>query len=674
MAVDCRMAATARLPRGVAAGSIVTVRGSAMATARGLRLTVDTVLAAPRTDRLRTWRARTGATIDRLFGANAALVRALVIADQDGITPAVRDRFADAGLVHMLSVSGMHVAIIASALLTLTAAMRLSPSVGALLTLLLIGVYVAMLGAPAPAVRSAVMLITVMGSRWSQRPLHEWTALALGAALPTVEPLVVLDLGWQLSVSGMAALVAARAMLRRLSIPPTYAPKVTGRPPSALERALTQAQRRGFTWMRAQRGVTRWLMRETVTGVVATLVTAPLIAWTFGRVSVLAPLTNIVAGPIVAFLQPALFLALLLSWCAPLAQLVADATTLPMRLLDGIAASGAAVPYAVLHVAPTRAAALCVGLASLAVVRATATRRAAPWIRVAAFALTLAVWLPALAGGSGRLEVHMLDVGQGDAFALRTPHGRWILIDAGPSWDGGDAGRRIVVPYVQRRGGPVALMIMSHAHEDHVGGAASIIAALAPRQWWEPAFVTTGSGYRNALNALRRNGEAWRRVRPGQRWQLDGVTLEVLAPDSVWTAAQVDANETSVVLRVAYGQRRFLFTGDAEGQEEAWLLRQFPVEALRADVLKLGHHGSKTSSGEAFVNAVSPLVGLVSVGAGNRYRHPSPEVLARFAAKRIPLLRTDRDGVVVVRTDGHVLEAEANGDRWIIPPREAPRK
>ncbi|QJR35282.1 DNA internalization-related competence protein ComEC/Rec2 [Gemmatimonas groenlandica] len=665
----CTVAASVRLAGGVLrAGDIAVVRGRALATDRGVRLAADSAEVPIGRDWLRAARGRTGETIDRLFGERAALVRALVIADQDGIATAVRDRFADAGLVHMLSVSGMHVAIIASALLTITAAMRLPATVGAVASLALILAYVAMLGAPAPAVRSAVMLLTVMLSTAWQRPVHEWTALALGAVIPTVQPLVVLDLGWQLSVSGMAALVAARAILRRwqpyaLALPPSSRGGLSG----VWRAALRDTQR----WLVTRRGIARWLVRETITGVVATVVTAPLIAWTFGRVSVLAPLTNILAGPLVAFLQPALFLALLASPLDPMAKIIADASALPIALLDRIAAAAAAMPYAVVHVAPTLSAAIGAGLASVAVVRATAARRAGPWLRLAVAALVLAVWLPTLTVGAGVLELHMIDVGQGDAFALRTPRGRWVLIDAGPSWDGGDAGRRAVIPYVQRRGGAVALMVLSHAHEDHVGGAASVITALSPRQWWEPAFVTSSSGYRKALVALRDSGQPWRRVHPGQRWQLDGVSIEVLAPDSTWTAMQHDANETSVVLRVSYGRRRFLFMGDAEQQEERWLLDRLPDGALRADVLKLGHHGSRTSSGPDFVRAVDPLVGLVSVGAGNSYRHPSPEVLERFANRRVPLLRSDLEGAVVVSTNGQWLDVTAHGDRWRIPERPA---
>jgi len=659
-----------RMPNPLPAGAVVMVQGDALATDRGVRLNVDTVHAVVGREWRRAARGRAGATIDRLFGSRAPLVRALVIADQDGIATSVRDRFADAGLVHMLSVSGMHVAIIASALLTITAALRLPSVLGALVSLALVLAYVIMLGAPAPAVRSAVMLFTVMLSKAWQRPLHDWTALALGATIPTVHPLVVLDLGWQLSVSGMAALVAARAIWRRWQAYALALPlSSTGGAPVGWRRALRRLQR----WLVRQRGVSRWLARETLTGVVATVATAPLIAWTFGRVSVLAPITNILAGPIVAFLQPALFLALVASPVDPLAQIIADASAWPIQLLDRIAAHAAAIPFAVFHVAPTLPTALAGGVASVALIRATAARRAGPWMQLSAVALVAAAGLPFVTVGPGVLELHMLDVGQGDALALRTPRGRWILIDAGPSWDGGDAGRRTVIPYVQRRGGPVVLMVLSHAHEDHVGGAASVITSLAPRQWWEPAFVTSSSGYRHALAALRARALPWRRVQPGQRWQLDGVTLDVLAPDSAWTTAQVDANETSVVLRVSYGRRRFLFMGDAEQQEEAWLLNQLPAEALRADVLKLGHHGSRTSSGLDFVRAVAPRVGLVSVGAGNRYGHPSLEVLDRFAALQVPLLRSDRDGTVVIRTNGHWLDASAQGDQWRVPERPSER-
>ncbi len=633
-------------------GAIVTTDGDARRTDHGL-LVDATVTPTGNAERLRAWRGHTGETIDTLFRQNAPLVRALLIADQRAIAPDVRDRFADAGLVHMLSISGLHVAIIAGALLTLASAARIPKRYATPAALLTVLVYVATLGFPPPAVRSMVMLATVAITEHWQRPVHPWTALALGAALPTIQPDVVLDLGWQLSVGGMAALVSARALIRRLR---------TTEIRSLHSRTLRASLRR----FRALTGWRAAVTRELITGVVATLVTAPLIAWTFGRVSIIAPLSNIAAGPLVALLQPALFLALVLAPLRPLAQLVADASALPIALLDRVAKLAAAVPYASLHIAPTFTGACCATIASASFVRATASRRWTPGLLIATAALTLAIWSPACTRGSGNFELHLLDVGQGDAIALRTPHGQWVLVDAGRRWDGGDAGRRVVVPYIQRLRGPVAAFVMSHAHDDHVGGAESVIQALHPARWWEPAFVTTSSAYRASLAELRSEHTPWQRVHPGDAMHIDGVDFQVLAPDSTWTAEQHDANETSVVLRVQYREKVFLLTGDAEANEEAWIIAHTPADQLRADVLKVGHHGSRTSSTPRFLDAVRPSLGLVSVGEGNHYGHPSPQTLGAFATRGIPILRTDREGAIVVSTDGHSITVSSRQDTWTL--------
>jgi competence protein ComEC len=641
-------------------GHALAVRGQAQVTPRGLALRDVDVLHVGDRDLLRASRAWAAHTIDTLFGARAPLVRALLIADQDGIPATLRDRYADAGLVHVLSVSGMHVAIIASALLTLGSLLRVSRRHTELFAMAAVILYVVTLGCPPPAVRSAVMLVVMaLATRW-QRPLHDWTALALGAVVPTVDPLVVTDLGWQLSVGGMAALVAARALKRSWR---QWAVRVR-------DAALAPPERLAH-WLITRRGIGEWFVSEISTGVVATVVTAPLIAWTFGRLSLVAPLSNIAAAPVIAVLQPALFLALLLAPVPPLAGMVADASQPAMALLDWIADVAGAPAWAVLPVAPSLVAVGGAGVAMALIVRGTAARRRTPWLLAAVVALVLAIWLPVLRGGSGAFEMHVIDVGQGDAIALRTPRGRWVVVDAGPRWEGGDAAVRAVIPHLRRLGGPVALFVLSHAHDDHAGGAASLVQLFKPALWWEPAFISPSPGYRAALAAVRDRGVIWQRARPGNQWRLDGVTVTVLAPDSTWTAAQTDANETSVVLRVDYGAHRFLLTGDAEREEEAWLLAHYPPDALRADILKLGHHGSRTSSSAPLLDAVQPRVGIASAGTGNRYGHPAPETLANFVARRIPVLRTDLEGTVIVRSDGRQLEIETSRERWLVPPRDS---
>lgn len=344
---SCRVPVVARIATGTAApGHWVRMVGRAIVTSRGLRVEGD-ITALPRADLdwRRVARGRTGEIIDRDFGAHAPLVRALLIADQDGIAPDVRDTFADAGLVHLLSISGLHVAIIAGALLTLAGALRIPRTASYVAAMLVIAAYVVVLGAPAPAVRSAVMLGVVGLAERRQRPTHPWTALALGAVIPAWQPSVVLDLGWQLSVSGMAALVAARALLRRMR--------------HAERRGRPRWSRRALARFQALDGWRYGLARELITGTVATLVTAPLIAWTFGRISLVAPFSNLAAGPLVAFVQPALFLALLAAPWPSLSGVIASASAPPLVLLDLVAHLSAAVPGASVHLAPTALGAAC---------------------------------------------------------------------------------------------------------------------------------------------------------------------------------------------------------------------------------------------------------------------------------------------------------------------------
>jgi competence protein ComEC len=254
-------------------------------------------------------------------------------------------------------------------------------------------------------------------------------------------------------------------------------------------------------------------------------------------------------------------------------------------------------------------------------------------------------------------------VGQGDAVALRTPRGRWILFDAGRSWLGGDAGRSTVVPYLRKRGGALQAFVLSHPHSDHVGGGASVVSALAPDEYWDAAYIAGSIPYRASLEQAAANGVAWHRVHPGDSLDVDGVVIRFIAPDSVWTSTLSDANEASTVALVRYGRIRFLMTGDAEAGEEQWMLAN-DAQGLSADVLKVGHHGSSTSTSPAFLAAVRPRVALISVGVANSYGHPSTDVVRELTGAGAQVLRTDQLGSIVVRTNGRSLTIDAGGERW----------
>ena len=641
MAGGCVIPATLAVERGTAdAGSRVRVEGEAIAGDRALLLRRARIEAPTRGSLLTRWRAAARRSVDDVFGVDAPLARALLVADTRGIPVDMRDRYATAGVVHLLSISGLHVAIIAAAVELLLQLVRVPRRAAAIAALAITTLYIAVIGAPAPAVRSGVMLGVTAVSKLAQRPTSPWGALALGALFPLVDPRTVLDLGYQLSVAGMAGIIASGALARRV-----IAPALDG-------------------WQ-------RWLATNLSASIVASLVTTPLVAWTFGRVSLIAPVTNLVATPLLGLAQPMLFLALVLAPVAPLARFVADAAHPLLALFDLSAGIGAGVPHASITVAPTLPAAILAGAFSVAVIAACIGRYPARPAAAAVAILAVLAWLPVFPPMRGQVELHMIDVGQGDAIALRTPRGRWVVFDAGRIWKGGDAGRSTVIPYLRRRGGVVEAFVLSHPHDDHVGGAPAVLGALGPRLYLDAAYAGGSDAYRASLAIAARQGIAWRRVHPGDSLVIDDVVFRVLAPDSAWTASLRDANDASAVVLVEYGRIRFLLTGDAEMSEEAWLVRTAGA-GLRADVLKVAHHGSRTSTSPEFLAAVKPTVALISVGAGNRYGHPGTRVLEDLADAGAVVVRTDRSGSILVRSDGRTLTLVVGGESWPLSPRSEP--
>lgn len=643
-ALPCRTIAWLAVEYGqAAAGAEATASGEIVRTDRGLlvqhariRTTSDPGLL----DRLRT---HAGHGIDRTFTTDAPLVRALLIADRHQLSPEVRDRFAAAGLAHILAIAGLHVGIIALAIelsLELAGVPRRRANV---VTIVAVVAYVAIIGAPVPAVRSATMLTALFSSRLGQRPTSRWAIVGLGAAQPILDPRVVLDAGYQLSVLGVLSMISAGILARRLRV-------------------------HRLPWLAKEIVVT--LLGTTV----ATIGSAAVVAWVFGRISVAAPLTNLAATPLIAFAQPMIFCGMLLAPIHPIAAVFADAAHPLLAMLDGVATTAAGISWASVPVAPTVLTAAVAGVMSAAVIIACASREWQRPTMIAVVAAALLVWLPLAPSRSGRgeLEIHMIDVGQGDAIALRTPHAHWILVDAGRAWRGGDAGRSTVIPYIGRRGGQLDLFVLSHPHTDHVGGAASVMHALRPATFIDAGFPGAADAYRVSLDEARHDHVHWARAHPGDTLTIDGVSLRILAPDSAWTASLADPNLASVVVQVRYGEISLLCMGDAEEPEEDWLLAR-DSSVLHADILKVAHHGSRTSSTESFLAAVQPRLALVSVGAGNSYGLPSPEIMRRLAADGAQVLRTDRLGTIVARTDGHRVFVDAAGDTWELPPRSSLR-
>ena len=581
-------------------------------------------------ERLRTASARSSAS---LYGERAGLVEALLVGRRGGIDPELNATFARSGLVHLLSISGFHVGLLFGWALALLRASGVRREAAYAAAALFAGVYVMWLGWPPPAARAA--LLAALGAWCRTRQRHPSTAALLGATILLVtllDPWALTNLGAWLSVSAFWGTIH---FMR-------WTDRAVGTNP---------------------------VLRVGAASVGATLGTAPFTAGALGAVALAGLLLNFVAIPVAAIAVPAVFLSLLLFPVLPgLAEPFASGGGLALGALERIAVFGAALPGAAVVDEPGVGAALpWIGVlaASLWIIgRRNTVTEAARRFGVVAVLLglgTLAPILPrALGDEPSGLTLHFLNVGQGDAALLRTPGGRWILVDAGPVERGRDAGRRVVLPFLMRHGvRRLALAVLSHAHADHMGGIPAVLGRVRAELLLEPAVPVPDRAYAAMLTLLEERGIPWGPARAGDSLVVDGVVLRVLHPDTTWSGWGVDMNEDSAVLLVRYGAFEALLTGDLGVEAESLVARQ----AGRVDLLKVGHHGSEGSSGAPFLASVRPRVAVVSVGT-NRYGHPAPGALGRLQAAGADVWRTDRDGTITARVvDSILLVRGRRGER-----------
>lgn len=271
------------------------------------------------------------------------------------------------------------------------------------------------------------------------------------------------------------------------------------------------------------------------------------------------------------------------------------------------------------------------------------------------------------AGAPPALRVDFIDVGQGDAALVTSPAGKTVLIDGGPA-NHAAALTAFLAAHVR---GPVDLILLSHRHEDHLGGLPAAVRQTGARLFLDAPVAHAGPDYERLMRELEARGIPARQATRGRRIDLGGGAAITLLgpPEPPITGSRSDVNANSVVARLTYGSVSILFAGDAEAPTEAWLLAS--GQELRADVLKVAHHGSRYASGMRFLRAVRPRVAVISAGAGNEYGHPARVTLDRLARAGAAVYRTDLDGDVTVETDGasvRVRTARARGAEALAIP------
>ncbi len=604
--------------------------------------------------RARLWlRERIGQALPS--ARHAGVIVALVIGDQRGISERERQLFNLTGIGHLVSISGLHITMIAA---LAAAAMRrawrygswrrsplplLLPAqkAGSLAGLLVATIYVALAGFGVPAMRTLLMLAVVTAAQIGSRLLPPSRALAAAlVVVMIVDPWALLWPGFWLSFGAIACILFASTGRAAEGRGPKQDASDSQRAGTGVRAAIASAAR------------TQW---------VVTIGLVPLSAGLFGQLSLVGPLANAVAIPVVSFIVTPLALlgvALPQPLCGWLLAGADAAFTLlvslleamvgfmnapgPHNITDGQGGSGIA-PVVWLVPQPP---AITLAIAAIGTVWLLAPR-GWPWRWAGVLC-----WLPLLVASpsapSHGFWLTALDIGQGNAVLVETAHHR-LLYDTGPAWpSGSDAGARVILPYLRSRGiDRLDALMLSHADLDHSGGAASLLAAM-PVGWFASSLVASHPllrGQRTHVNCVA-----------GQHWQWDGVRFEVLHPLAA-DRNERKTNARSCTLRISAGGQVALLAGDIErAQEQALLARE--GGDLHANVLLAPHHGSGTSSTAAFLDAVAPDWALFQVGYRNRYRHPKSEVIDRYRARGIRMQRSDEAGAVRVES-GPVFHVSA---------------
>ncbi|MBK8891477.1 MAG: DNA internalization-related competence protein ComEC/Rec2 [Dechloromonas sp.] len=539
----------------------------------------------------------------------AGILVALVIGDQRAIQGELWTTFNRTGTTHLMSISGLHVTMVA-ALFGLLAgwvwrrvpalALRLPAQRAALLAGCLAAfLYVLLAGFAVPAQRTLYMLLVAALAMGSGRVIAPSRTLCLALLVVLlIDPWAVLAAGFWLSFGAVGVLLYVGAA-------------VVGEAVGWRERIRA--------W-----GVVQWA---------ATLASLPILLLVFQQFSLVSPLANAVAIPVVSFIvTPLALLAAVIPWWQ-IAALAHAVLGWLMVFLEWCAA------WPVWQApAPPLWAAVVAGLG----VAICLLPRGMPGRLLGAVLLLPAIFWPVARPAEGEAWVTVLDVGQGLAAIVRTRE-HTLIYDPGPLYSAeSDAGQRVVVPYLRSLGiDTVDILMVTHLDSDHAGGTASVKSALAVGE------VVSSLG--DAGTEPCRNG---------QNWSWNGVQLTVLHPETQDYAEKRKSNNLSCVLRIDAGGRRMLLTSDIEARDEAALLQRDPA-ALKADVLLVPHHGSRTSSTPEFIAAVGASDVMIPVGYRNRFGHPKADVVARYEATGTRLWRTDRDGALRVALDGQGVTVNA---------------
>jgi len=539
------------------------------------------------------------------------------------ISDEVKEDFKRTGTVHLLVVSGLHLSILIGTCFAVLSAFRIPMAPALLLTTFINLTYMLLAGAASSVMRAALMAELTLIAKLFDRDKDFFTAISLAALIILLfDPLVLFNIGFQLSFMATFSLVCLAPLIQ--------------------ER------------LKALPGYLSTLLSVSLAPVLATF---PVIYYNFSQVSLVAPLANMLILPWIQFLIILGFLTVLLGAIfIPLGQFVAASVSLMLVVLKFIVSSFARLSFACIYLpAPPFILILGYYLSLICFLggKLSFKLNRKKLLFAALLLLAFLVWGAALSpvpGFKDPLEVVILDVGQGDSIFIQSPAGKTMLVDGGDKKKR-DMGKEIVVPYLHKRGlNKLDIVALTHPHSDHVGGLLEVLNKMTVGLVLDAGIPCQSKMYLRFLSIIDDNKIPFKIVKGGDVLDLKGGVKAYILHPTEPLIEESALNNNSIVMRIVYKDIAILLTGDLEIQGEEEVLSS--GMELQSQIIKVGHHGSKTASGSALLKAVKPEIAVISCGRRNRFKHPHKEALERIKECGARIYRTDQHGAITIKTDG----------------------
>ncbi|MCH8070172.1 MAG: DNA internalization-related competence protein ComEC/Rec2 [Candidatus Marinimicrobia bacterium] len=571
---------------------------------------------------------------EHVGGDAGNLLTALIVGLRDEIPKEIKDDFVDTGVIHVLAVSGLHVGYVLVILIVLVKIFRIPYGWNKIIIILLLMGYAVLTGG-----KSSVWRATLMASLFVIAPLFHrksnlWNIIAVAAlGLLIYKPDYLFDVGFLLSFSAVISIVFFLSQFEII-----------------LPKRLRVSE--------IQTPFLKYVFALFLVSVAAQIGTLPFTWSFFNRLPIISLIANVIIIPLIGVLVAMGFAILLLgSWIPFVGGILGNSAWLVSQIIFFLTKFFSNVPFAYLELATPSFLQV---FQYMALIGTLFFIFRVGWKNKGVLACLLCANLFVLPWSieKKQLDVIFLDVGQGDAILVRVPTSdglKTILIDAGMKSFSRDMGERIVLPVLKHFGiKEVDVMVMSHPHSDHIGGVETLLKNITIHEVWDTFFDYQSHIYQRILKKIDQDSISYQRMKRGL-WEnsFEPAQIFILHPDSLYAATETSANNASIVFKLVYGQVSFLFVGDLEKEGDEEML-QFG-QILKTDVLKVGHHGSITSTTESFLNLVKPDYAVISVGDRNKFNHPSEIVLSRLKESGAEIYRTDIDHAIWFKSDGKRL-------------------